>query len=156
VSERDSGNQRIADQIRQLRKALGLNQQAFALKTGFTQTAISKWEGGKARPTPEAFSRLAQLATNKEERNVFLAHAGIPEGFFAGGNSIPMIEPRVPPFDAELLAFVIVTVNRKLKQMNRKFTDDRKYAALVVAFYELCHSTRQRNPDMVDQLLKIA
>lgn len=38
------------DEIRSLRRAIGLSQQAFADRFGFTLTALRKWEQGVAEP----------------------------------------------------------------------------------------------------------
>ncbi len=46
-------------EIKDLRKSLGLTQEQFAWKIGVTSTVISRWERGESRPSP-----LAQKAIN--------------------------------------------------------------------------------------------
>ncbi len=51
--------------LKQFRKELGLTQQEFAMKCGFSRTTITELESGKKAPTLKMIERLA-LATNTE------------------------------------------------------------------------------------------
>lgn len=52
----------VADQVRALRKRLGLTQCQFAKRLGVTSVAVSRWEGGQARPARSSLKALAALA----------------------------------------------------------------------------------------------
>lgn len=52
------------EEIRELRKKLGLSQQDFAVKIGVTITSISGWETGKHKPYRLAIEKMKQI---KEE-----------------------------------------------------------------------------------------
>ena len=45
-------------EIIQLRYALNLSQQVFATRLGVGITTVSRWENGKAKPSPLAMERL--------------------------------------------------------------------------------------------------
>mgnify|MGYP003307901524 FL=1 len=47
------------NRLRELRKANNLSQMQLAEKTGFSQSAIAKWELGKTEPTASAIITLA-------------------------------------------------------------------------------------------------
>lgn len=44
-----------------LRKKYGINQEALAKELGLTQTAISKWESGEAKPKIDTIKKLAKI-----------------------------------------------------------------------------------------------
>jgi len=170
----------IAQRIRLVRNELKLTQVEFAEKLGLDQTTISKWEREKARPTPEALVGLASIA-HDINKLFFLAHAGLPEQYLTGEPMIPEIleaSARVVesvtnppqqisappstrggadaiPWDREVMAFAIETVDKELKKRGRTLPID-KYAQMIVLFYELCHETKSQDPDMVERLLMIA
>jgi phage repressor protein C with HTH and peptisase S24 domain len=52
----------LAANVKALRSALGLNQQAFAERLGVQQSYISKWEGGSVVPQGDSVAALAKLA----------------------------------------------------------------------------------------------
>lgn len=78
----------IAARIRRLRGSQ--KQEDFAAKIGLDQTTVSKWERGKARPTPEALTRLAAIAEGTDKL-FFLEHAGLPKEYFMGEPMVPEI-----------------------------------------------------------------
>lgn len=52
---------RIKDRIKTLRKELGLTQEEFAQKIGYTRTAISAWEIGRNEPSNDDTIKLADF-----------------------------------------------------------------------------------------------
>jgi transcriptional regulator with XRE-family HTH domain len=177
VQSREKENALIAQRIRDLRRSLGLYQEPFAEKLGLDQTTVSKWEKGKARPTPDALVRLASLAEGVDKL-FFLGHAGLPKEYFEGAKMIPEIEAASArtvarafnedrsrpapgkassnhPLDPELLAFVIERVNLELEKRKKKLPHA-KYAEMIVLVYEFCLQTGRRDLEMVSRMLKIA
>lgn len=51
----------LAEKVRQLRKALGLSQAAFARDLGVKVLAVKRWEAGKVRPRQKILKRLEEL-----------------------------------------------------------------------------------------------
>ncbi|GEM_PF-1633018 len=49
--------------IRQTRLLLGLNQAQFAEKIGVSQTMVSQWEKGRAKPYPTNQKKVQKLVT---------------------------------------------------------------------------------------------
>jgi putative transcriptional regulator len=47
--------------VRTLRGRTGLTQEKFAAKLGVTFPTINRWENGRARPSPLAMQRIAEL-----------------------------------------------------------------------------------------------
>lgn len=47
--------------VRELRKRVGLSQEKFAAKLGVTAPTINRWENGRAKPSPLAYSQLEKL-----------------------------------------------------------------------------------------------
>lgn len=47
--------------IRSLREKTGLTQEKFATKLGVTLLTISRWENGRAKPSPLAMQRIEEL-----------------------------------------------------------------------------------------------
>ena len=47
--------------IKRLRKALGINQQELADIMGVKQAAVSLWESGQAMPRPDKLPELAKI-----------------------------------------------------------------------------------------------
>lgn len=45
-------------EIKELRKRLGLSQQAFAVKIGVSITSVSNWETGKHKPYGLALEKI--------------------------------------------------------------------------------------------------
>jgi transcriptional regulator with XRE-family HTH domain len=63
-----------AGQIRSLRKRIGLSQEELADLVGVDRATVSKWEGGKFKPSEEKVRQLASLAgKSKEEAKKMLA-----------------------------------------------------------------------------------
>lgn len=52
----------IAENVKALRKQLGLNQQAFAEKLGVQQSYVSKWEADRVEPNGDSIAAMAKLA----------------------------------------------------------------------------------------------
>lgn len=50
----------LAERIKELRKARGMNQKALAEAVGATQGAVSQWELGIAEPRGRQIARLAE------------------------------------------------------------------------------------------------
>lgn len=126
------------------------------------------------------FIRLAKFAAG-EMKKFFLAQAGIP--FNAAGeldfglgelarrlredaktalNSLERSKKHPEReadsdigWDPDLAIFVIETIDGELKKRGRRLPV-RKYAEMVVLFYEFCQRTGQRDSEMVGRLLKIA
>lgn len=44
-----------------LRKKYGVSQESLAKELGLTQTAISKWESGEAKPKIETIKKISKL-----------------------------------------------------------------------------------------------
>lgn len=140
-----------AERIFQLRKQLGVDQNAFARQLKVNQGTISKWENGEAKPGPHTYIQLAELAVGDLKR-LLRKDGGIGEG----GRQPPREETeKIPSWDPELLIFVIGVIDEELEKRARKLPS-RKYAEMVVLFYEFCHQTGRRDSDMVGRLLMIA
>ena len=56
-----------AGQIRSLRKKIGLSQEELAALVGVDRATVSKWEGGKFKPSEEKVRLLASLAGKSKE-----------------------------------------------------------------------------------------
>ncbi len=52
---------KIKDRIKELRKELGLTQEEFSEKIGYTRTAISAWEVGRNEPSNDDTIKLANF-----------------------------------------------------------------------------------------------
>jgi transcriptional regulator with XRE-family HTH domain len=52
----------IAENVKALRRQLGLNQQAFAEKLGVQQSYVSKWEADRVEPNGDSIAAMAKLA----------------------------------------------------------------------------------------------
>jgi transcriptional regulator with XRE-family HTH domain len=64
----------VARQILSLRKKIGISQEEVAALVGVDRATVSKWEGGKFKPSEEKVRQLAALAgANKEEAQKMLA-----------------------------------------------------------------------------------
>lgn len=186
VHDRDKQLALIAQAIRRVRNELKLTQVEFSERLGQSQTAISKWEKAKARPVPEALIRLASMASGVDKlfflehaglpEQYLMGKPMIPEiqeasdrvvGSVMGGQrrapapspqaqrSKTSDDPEAVPWDREVMAFAIETVDAELKKRGRKLSIH-KYAQMIIVFYELCHETKSRDPEMVARLLKIA
>ena len=78
----------VADNIARLRNSLKMNQTQFAQALGTLPSAVSKWEAGKNKPSPDVFVRIAKLADGVE-KIFFLDQAGVPPEFFEGSPLSP-------------------------------------------------------------------
>ncbi len=65
--------------VRDLRQLTGLTQEKFAARIGVTFPTISRWENGRAKPSPLALKQIEDLLRNLGERGRDLL-----EEFFAG------------------------------------------------------------------------
>jgi putative transcriptional regulator len=54
--------------VRALRGRTGLTQEKFAAKLGVTFPTINRWENGRARPSPLAMQRIADLLLGMGEK----------------------------------------------------------------------------------------
>ncbi len=54
------GEGSIGEILKSIRQAKGLTLKQLGEKTGITPSAISKYEGGKRKPTMEAFFKLLE------------------------------------------------------------------------------------------------
>ncbi len=69
----------ISQLIRILRKRLGLTQEKFAAKLGVTFPTINRWENGKAKPSPLALQKIAELLKDMGEEGADLLKIYFPE-----------------------------------------------------------------------------
>jgi transcriptional regulator with XRE-family HTH domain len=127
---------RWATRIRDLRKSLGMTQTDFAEELRVTQAALSKWENGEHRPSPDAFVRLAAVARDVE-KYFFLEEAGLPKEYFLGG-----IEDSMPP---EFVVAAEMVVNRAMgaPELMRKVE--------VVMVPQLTEAAAASSPQTVDE-----
>ncbi|MDR3149967.1 MAG: helix-turn-helix domain-containing protein [Oscillospiraceae bacterium] len=51
----------MGNNIRKMRKSLGLSQSEFALKTNVHQTAVSQWETGRTNPDMSQAIQIAEI-----------------------------------------------------------------------------------------------
>lgn len=54
------------EQVKRIRKGLGLSQERFAHRLGVSLQSVRRWEGGLARPLPLITTRLEELARDLE------------------------------------------------------------------------------------------
>lgn len=56
--------------VKEIREKLGLTQEKFASRLGISFVTVSRWEKGKASPSPLAQEKLSRLENqiNKENR----------------------------------------------------------------------------------------
>lgn len=62
----------IPQLIRGLRERIGLTQEKFAAKLGVTFPTISRWENGRAKPSPLAMKQIKELLYSLGERGLDL------------------------------------------------------------------------------------
>jgi len=55
------GNSPLGKKIKELRKKLGLTQEALAERVGVTRLAVSNWESGKSIPKGDKLMKLAEV-----------------------------------------------------------------------------------------------
>jgi transcriptional regulator with XRE-family HTH domain len=55
----------IGERIRASRRLLGLNQERFAEKVGFSEDAIRDWEAGRYKPSKKSVEKLKDFLTGK-------------------------------------------------------------------------------------------
>jgi transcriptional regulator with XRE-family HTH domain len=56
-----TGQNDLADKIRELRSKLGMTQEQFAAKVGVTFSTVSRWESGKSKPSPLPMRQIEEL-----------------------------------------------------------------------------------------------
>lgn len=162
ISDRFTPNH-ISARIRALRKHLEIDQTAMADELGVTQATVSGWENDEFPPSPMALMAIGRLDSNntmwwyEQAGSRFARRLEIQRGIREIKESQRAErEAGVPcQWDAELLTFVIETVDAELKQRRRTLQIG-KYAELIALIYEYCHRLGERNPDIVVRLLKIA
>lgn len=54
-------SEELADEIKEVRQALGLTQEQFAVKLGVTFPTVNRWENLKTKPSPLALQKLQKL-----------------------------------------------------------------------------------------------
>jgi transcriptional regulator with XRE-family HTH domain len=54
--------------VRELRQRTGLSQEKFAARLGVTFPTISRWENGRARPSPLALKQVEDLLRSMGKR----------------------------------------------------------------------------------------
>ncbi|BAU49568.1 helicase [Sulfurifustis variabilis] len=67
-----------AEQIRELRKSMGLTQQQFAELLGVSFVTLNRWENGQFKPSAMALSKLQALARRGEVPTMAAAGAPVP------------------------------------------------------------------------------
>jgi transcriptional regulator with XRE-family HTH domain len=82
----DEGMSRVGRRIFELRRALGLNQGAFAKVVGVEQATVSRWESDKQIPEAPALVKMAKMANQSVED--FLGQVEITTAFTV---NIPVI-----------------------------------------------------------------
>lgn len=55
--------------VRKLRECTGLTQEQFAARLGVTFPTISRWENGRARPSPLAMEKIKTLIQSLGDRD---------------------------------------------------------------------------------------
>lgn len=98
----------VADKIARLRNSLKMNQTQFAEVLGTLPSAVSKWEAGKNKPSPDVFVRIAKL-TDGADKIFFLDQAGVPPEFFDGS-----------PLTPGMYGAAVQTVANSLETMTQK------------------------------------
>lgn len=61
----------IAQNIKQLRKEMGLTQKELAERVGVTQQCVSDWENGKIEPTISYVAKLSKIFETTIDSLVF-------------------------------------------------------------------------------------
>ena len=61
---------RVSDIVREIRLALGLTQERFAVKLGVTFPTVNRWENFKTRPSPLALQKLQKLRVNLHKKGL--------------------------------------------------------------------------------------
>lgn len=66
-------SEEFAKKIKEIRQALGLTQEQFAVKLGVTFPTVNRWENMKTRPSPLALQKLQKLLSalkrNRSKQN---------------------------------------------------------------------------------------
>jgi DNA-binding transcriptional regulator YiaG len=57
-----------AEEIRQLREALGLTQEQFAREVGVSFSTVSRWETARGEPSPLAWRRIEDLRSRLSDK----------------------------------------------------------------------------------------
>ena len=70
----------IAKLVRELRERTGLTQEKFAARLGVTLPTISRWETGRAKPSPLALEKIKELLRQLGEDGQRLLERYFPEG----------------------------------------------------------------------------
>jgi DNA-binding XRE family transcriptional regulator len=180
MAKKDSENALIAGRIRRLRGEL--RQEDFALRLGYDQTTVSKWERGKARPTPEAMTRLAAMAKDDLDKLFFLEMAGLPEEYLLGKPMIPELldaservvgkslsgakgRPALParvgrgsrtePLDRDLVCLAMEVIDSQLKAEGRKL-ETSLYVELLGQIYDFCKASGRTNPQELRDMFAAA
>jgi len=52
---------RLVQELKKLRKRVGLSQQALAVRLGIALPTVSRWENGRSKPSPLAREKIATL-----------------------------------------------------------------------------------------------
>ncbi|GAB4335839.1 MAG: hypothetical protein Kow0089_05770 [Desulfobulbaceae bacterium] len=65
--------------VRELRQRMGLSQEKFAARLGVTFSTISRWENGRARPSPLALKQVEDLLRSMGEQGKDLLREFFPD-----------------------------------------------------------------------------
>lgn len=65
--------------VRELRQRTGLSQEKFAARLGVTFPTISRWENGRARPSPLALKQVEELLRSMGKRGEDLLEEFFPD-----------------------------------------------------------------------------
>lgn len=143
---KDRGLPTFALRLQGLMKACGYKNQAdFAQALDTKQSHVSKWLNGKARPVPEAFTRMARLAEG-EDKLYFLEQAGIPQAFFDGS----LMVSELLDASTSLVARTLSTGNEKLE-----ICTDEKYLTIPLLKNASKMGSKQPRPDNVEHCLSL-
>lgn len=55
-------------QVIEIRKRMGLSQNAFAIRLGVTWLTVNRWENGKQKPSPLALEKLLKVQAEEMRR----------------------------------------------------------------------------------------
>ena len=60
----------VSESVREIRLALGLTQEQFAVKLGVTFPTVNRWENLKTSPSPLALQKLQKLHVNLRKKGL--------------------------------------------------------------------------------------
>jgi transcriptional regulator with XRE-family HTH domain len=160
--------------LRALKAKLGYTRQSdFAAALDTRQGVVSTWLSGESRPVPEAFIRIAKLASG-EDRVFFLKEAGIPMdaslGYGLGVVRIDKDRAKLLPttqlkkqkdgrssrpapesfFDPDLLMSILESINTGLRK--RGEPPPPAHARTVLNIYRICLRNNIRDRESIAEI----